>query len=65
MPGESIKYFREKRGISQREMAKKLEINRSLLSGIETNKVQPTFELLRKIAQILECYVYELDRTIK
>ena len=55
-----IQTLRDERGISQQELANKLNINRSLLSHIETGKVLPSMDTLIKIARILNCLVIDL-----
>ena len=55
-----IEEIRKERNISQRELAEKLGINRSLLSHIETGKVLPTFDKLLEIARILNCLITDL-----
>jgi len=62
MSGNAIKYFRELRGISQDKLAETINIPRPMLSYIETDRVRPTVELFRKIAEALNCYVWELDK---
>lgn len=55
-----IQILREEKGITQRELADKLQMNRSLLSHIETGKVLPSMDTLLKIARILNCLVIDL-----
>jgi XRE family transcriptional regulator, master regulator for biofilm formation len=55
--GKKIREMREKKGLSQRGLAKALNMNHAYLSRIENGKVDPSIELLVKIAEILECNV--------
>lgn len=55
-----ISIIRKKRGISQQELADKLNINRALMSQIETGLVLPTFDTLLNIARILDCLITDL-----
>ena len=55
-----ITRMRKDRDITQQELADKLNINRSLMSQIETGKVLPTFDTLLKIARILNCLEIDL-----
>ena len=55
-----ITRVRKDRKMSQKELANRLNINRSLMSQIETGKVLPTFDTLLKIARILNCLVTDL-----
>jgi DNA-binding XRE family transcriptional regulator len=55
-----IAALREQHHISQEELAKKLNINRALLSQIETGLVLPNFDMLIEIARIFDCLVTDL-----
>ncbi len=55
-----IQTLREDQKITQQELADKLQINRSLLSHIETGKVLPSMITLIKIARIFKCLVIDL-----
>jgi len=58
----AISIIRKERGFSQQELADKLNINRALLSQIETGLVLPTFDTLLNIARILDCLITDLYR---
>ncbi len=58
--GEKIKYLRKVKGISQEELAQKLNINRNFLSRIETEKSEPTATILKHIAQIFSISIDSL-----
>ena len=58
----AISIIRKERGISQQKLADKLNINRALLSQIETGLVLPTFDTLLNIARILDCLITDLYR---
>lgn len=49
--GDKIKKMREERGLSQKEVASGVDIDRGQYSRIETNKVEPTLSTLEKIAK--------------
>jgi len=53
--GKRLREARKEKGMSQIALAKKLKVNQSTLSGWESGKFQPSFELVRQIALILEC----------
>ena len=55
-----ITRVRKDRKMSQQELANRLNINRSLMSQIETGKVLPTFNMLLEIARTLDCLVTDL-----
>jgi len=58
----AISIIRKERGISQQELADKLNINRALLSQMETGLVLPSFDILLNIARILDCLITDLYR---
>lgn len=51
--GETIKFLRSKRNISQVELAEQVEITQGFLSLIENGDREPGFELIKKIASKL------------
>ncbi|PYI57206.1 helix-turn-helix domain-containing protein [Paenibacillus flagellatus] len=62
--GERIAYLREKRGLTQEDLANKLGISRASLSHYETNRREPDYETLNKIANFFDISLdYLLGRT--
>ena len=57
----AIAKWREIRKISQKELAEHLEINRALLSQIETGIVLPSNKMLIKISRYLDCLITDLE----
>lgn len=55
--GEKLKKSRNDRGMSLRELARKLELSASFLSQIEQGKASPSIENLKKIAHTLDVRV--------
>ncbi len=55
-----IKELLNEKGITGKELAKQLEITENAVSLIVNNKRQPRFELLQKIAQILDIDIKDL-----
>ena len=53
--GEFIRQQREAKGLSLREMAKKIKVSPTFLSKVETEDWKPGEEKLRKIAEIIGC----------
>jgi transcriptional regulator with XRE-family HTH domain len=49
--GDIIKKMREDRGLSQKEVASSVDIDRGQYSRIETNKVEPTLSTLEKLGR--------------
>lgn len=58
----NISVAREKRGITQAELADRLCVTQGAISQWETGKSFPRAELLPKLADILGCTVDELLR---
>lgn len=55
-----IKEISKKRGISMREIAEKLNTTPAMITYYEKGNVAITVEKLQKIANILDCEVFEL-----
>lgn len=53
----NIKKLREKRGITQVELAQKLDVQQSAIAAWETGKSMPRADKFVKIAEILGCTV--------
>ncbi|MFN3534023.1 MAG: cupin domain-containing protein [Desulfatiglandales bacterium] len=51
--GEKIKGFRERKGLSIRQLAEEAGCSPSLVSQLENNKVDPSISTLKKIARAL------------
>lgn len=60
--GLNIAYFRKLRGMTQEELAEKVDISRSHLSAIEAPNIVKTLsvELLFQIAEALQIECYQL-----
>jgi len=52
--GEKLKIARKKAGMSQTDLASKLDVNRVSISNYEQNKNEPTFANVKKIISILK-----------
>jgi transcriptional regulator with XRE-family HTH domain len=62
--GNRITLLREKHALTQEELARKLGISRSALSHYETNRREPDYETLSKLADMFLVSVdYLLGRT--
>ena len=57
--GELIRSLRKERGVSLRELAKKVNVSFVNISHIENGKVETSKETLRQIAQALN---YDIDK---
>lgn len=51
MLGERLKSLRQEKGLSQRDLAKKLNISASAIAMYETSKREPDSELLKRISE--------------
>lgn len=65
MVGKNIKFFREKKNITQSELADKLCVTRQAVSNWENGKTEPDIEMLNKIASVLEISIEELIYVFK
>lgn len=62
--GERLKNEREKKGLSQQELADRLKLSQSSIAYYERDKKQPPFETLNEIADYFEVQTdYLLGRT--
>lgn len=52
--GENVKYYRKKKGLSQEQLAEKLEVSPNHLSVIETGSKFVTYKLLEKLILVLD-----------
>ena len=55
--GDRLSYLRNKRGLSQEELAKIFKIGKSTLGMYETNKREPAHEMTSKFADFFEVSV--------
>ncbi len=60
MIGDKVKRLRHEKGLTQKELAKIVGISESTIKMIETNKNNPSLELLPKLANALEVDPAEL-----
>ena len=49
-----LKLFRDRKGISQAELARQVKVSRQAVNAVETNKQDPSLPLALKIAQVLD-----------
>ena len=55
-----IRDIRQARGMTQKELADRLGVNQSMISDYESGKVDLSLTKAVKIADILECELYDL-----
>ena len=58
--GKNLKCIRTAKGISQGEISRKLEVDKSFVSNIENGKTNPTLATIAKIAKAIGVSVGEL-----
>lgn len=57
---ESLKEYRARRGLSQENLATVAGVNRTFVSQIERQQKNVSIESLRRLANALQCEVYQL-----
>lgn len=60
MIGDNLKRLRLKKDLTQEELAKQLNINQSMIARIETGTKEPSIQLCRGIAKVLNCKLEDL-----
>lgn len=58
--GKKVKEVRFKQGLSQGDVARRLNLHRSYISGIERGVRNPSLKVVQKIAKALEIKVSDL-----
>jgi transcriptional regulator with XRE-family HTH domain len=60
--GEKLRLLRERRGLSQRQLADLLEVHQSFLWGMEQGRKKPNVDMVLKIADIFGVCIDKLMR---
>lgn len=55
-----IALMRINKGLSQKELAKRINVDNSHLSKVERGRVKPSLALLERIAKELDCSIKDL-----
>lgn len=58
--GLNVVYYRKKKRLSQTQLAEMVDIHRTYVSSIELGKVSVSFDILFKLAEVLEVPVSKL-----
>jgi transcriptional regulator with XRE-family HTH domain len=58
--GENLKKIRTEKGITQIEVARRLNVDRSFVSNIENGKNNPTLSTITSLAKVLNVSTSEL-----
>ena len=59
--GKSFKFYRKKANLTQKEAAEKIGINDYQLGNYETNRSQPSLEILKKMSKV---YSVSIDKML-
>ena len=58
--GKNVRKFRDKRGLSQEELAFETDLHRTYISGVERGVRNPTVLVIERLAKALKIQPYEL-----
>ena len=58
--GLNVVYYRKKKRLSQTQLAELVDIHRTYVSSIELGKVSVSFDILFKLAEVLEVPISKL-----
>ena len=59
--GKSFKFYRQKAGLTQKEAADKIGIKDYQLGNYETNRSEPSLEILKKMSKV---YLVSIDKML-
>lgn len=57
---ENIKKYRTKKGLTQKELATNINVTTATIQNYENNRRNPSIEVIKKIAEVLNVSTYEL-----
>ena len=57
---ENLRRLRKAKGLTMKELGEMVEVSESMIGMIETGKRKPSFELLLKLGEVLDCSVDDL-----
>jgi transcriptional regulator with XRE-family HTH domain len=60
--GEKLRFLRERRGLSQRQLSELLAVHQSFLWGLEQGRKKPSIEMVLKIADL---FAVSLDNLMR
>ena len=61
--GQKIRQLRKAKGLTQEQLAEKLDIDNKHLSRIEKGKHMPTYAVTKKLAEVLQFDIYNFENT--
>ena len=59
---ESLRRIRKEKGLTQKSLGEKVDVSESMIGMIENGARNPSFELLLKLGEALDCSVDDLLR---
>jgi transcriptional regulator with XRE-family HTH domain len=59
--GKSFKFYRQKAGLTQKEAAEKIGVKDYQLANYETNRSQPSLDILKKMSKV---YLVSIDKML-
>ena len=59
--GKSFKFYRQKAGLTQKEAADKIGVKDYQLGNYETNRSEPSLEILKKMSKV---YLVSIDKML-
>lgn len=59
--GEKIRQIRKSKGLTQEQLAEQIGIDNKHLSRIEKGRHMPTYNIIKKLAQVLDFDIYKID----
>jgi transcriptional regulator with XRE-family HTH domain len=58
--GKNLKKARKNKGFTQKELAEIVEVKRSTIAGYESKNQEPSYKILKKISNALDCSIDSL-----
>jgi len=52
--GKNLKYYRQKKDLTQEELAELVDVSPQYISRLETGKHSPSFDIIEYLSEILE-----------
>lgn len=63
--GERVRERRQKRGLTQEELAHRAGLHRTYMTHVETGRVNPALDTLARLALALECDIADLTHGLQ
>lgn len=61
--GEKLKFYRKCKGLTQEQLAEQIDIDTKYLARLEKDMHNPTFNVMKKLAQALDFDLSKIDET--